>query len=137
MKTNYQNTIQRFYLLLEQKDLNNWIRLWSEDATITFPYACELVNKSLHGREAINRYGRTSCDLYARLSFSIEDVFVNRNKGAVFLKTQHLISNSQDFYRDSNIGIFEFKKWGKISSYTEYFDPLKPGNTINLITLLK
>ena len=90
----------------------------------------------MEGTESVKRFGQGICALYARLSFNIEQVFAKDDKVAVFLKTQHLITDSQDFYRDNNIGVFKFKRGGKIIKYTEYFDPIKPGYKPNLLTFL-
>lgn len=133
MNSNYQHTVRKFYQLLEQKDLANWINLWAANAETLFPYANHLMDEKLQGIVAIKKFWSVSPQLFARLSLSIKDIYISTYKTIVFFENNHLIKDTQDYYHDQSIGVFEFDQQGKIKCYTEYFDPINFGQTLQMI----
>lgn len=128
-----QKRVKTFYALLEQKDLTNWKKLWTNNATNSFPYANDLIEKELIGIQSIIDFWSGSPDLYARLKFDVLECFEKENCVVVFFTSKNLLKDEDTFYEDKQIGVFEFDQDGLILSYEEYFDPLNLGQTFEMI----
>ena len=133
----YNYTVQKFYRLLEQKDLKNWMKLWARDAKNIFPYSNCLMPDILEGVDAIQQFWSSAPQMYARLSFPVSDIYTKPYKAIAFFESHHLVKDHPHRYEDCNIGVFEFNNRGKIKCYTEYFDPINLGQTHQFIHISK
>ena len=113
------------------------MHLWAKEAENIFPYANYLVNSQIKGLDSIHQFWSKAPSRYARLSLPINEIYTKMHKAVAFFENNHLIKDSQKYYKAQNIGVFEFNGRGKIKCYTEYFDPINLGQTLQMIHITK
>ncbi|WP_165953963.1 nuclear transport factor 2 family protein [Streptomyces sp. 8K308] len=117
-------TLEAYFRLLSDLDLDAWIELWAERCVIEAPYAPPSIPELISGRAAVYEFYREQAAGYARLSFPNTVLQPMADPGRVLARWYpdgELTTGAG--YRNQNVGVFEFDAEGKIKRLTEYFDP--------------
>ena len=68
-RSRHQQVIKDFLRLLEEKDIDAWIKLWAEDGVQEMPYSPSNFPRRLDGKAAIYRHYQSLPNAYTRMSF--------------------------------------------------------------------
>ena len=114
---------RKFYTLLGQKKLEEWIELWHEDGKILIPYPPEDFASTIEGKDTIHEAFEGLLGNFETFESTITGVYSDINSDAVCVEyTNHAVLVGGTVYTNTNIAVFRFKN-GLISEYHDYFDP--------------
>lgn len=124
-RTRNLRTLASYFRLLEEKDLDSWRTLWTDDCTQLIPYASGDLPKALHGADEVYLLYRRIAAGYTKLRFTLTEFHPMYDPDQVFARWHprcELVGGG--VYTNESIGLFEFDTNGKIARFTEYFNPL-------------
>jgi ketosteroid isomerase-like protein len=122
-KQQYSDLARKFYSLLGQKNLDEWIQLWHEDGKILIPYPPEGFASTIEGKNAIHEAFKGLLGNFETFESTITNVYSDTNSDAVCIEyTNHATIVGGTVYTNTNIAVFRFND-GLISEYHDYFDP--------------
>ena len=117
-------TVQTYFRLQQEKDLDSWITLWAEDGAQAIPYAPEGFPHLVEGRSRLEGIYRDLLAGYATLSIRELRIDPLHDPTRVLARwhthTDLVVGGTYD---NDLIGLFEFDDLGAIRLLTEYFDP--------------
>lgn len=123
LETANRAVVEAFFTALEAKDLDNFLAIWAEDGVQLMPFAPEGFPKRLEGKEAIRKQYGALPENYLSMRFPREILatedpsrFVVRYSGEIELKVGGRYDNLY-------VGFFTIQS-GKITEFTEYFNPI-------------
>jgi len=117
---------RKYLLALERKDLEAFMSLWADDGVQEMPYAPEgLLPKKWTGREEIRRQYSALPTNFTFMRFPITAIHETSNPevAIVEFRGEIEIAATRKRYDNTYVGVFRIKE-GKITHYTEYFDPI-------------
>jgi ketosteroid isomerase-like protein len=118
-------SLRTYFTLLEQKDLDTWITLWSHECRQRIPYATGDLPAQVDTRDEIHALYQRIADGYVRLRFTLVELNPMHDPDKVFARwSPRCEMNDGSVYTNESIGLFEFDADGKIQLFTEYFNPL-------------
>jgi ketosteroid isomerase-like protein len=133
-KDRHTEVIRTFLRLLEEKDIDAWIRLWAQDAEQEYPFGTQMFPPHLAGRDAIHERWKSMPDMFDSLSFPLLDVWTDGDTSVARFDGE-LVRTDGVTYRNHYICTFRFTGEGKIRHYREYFDPILAGVAFGLATV--
>jgi ketosteroid isomerase-like protein len=114
--------IEKFFSGLEKLDIPSFLDAWADDGRQLMPLSPDNFPKELNGKAAIHNQYRGLPDAYSSMKFprkysgtDIPDQIIVQYSGIIPLK-------DGKEYNNNYVGIFRISN-GKISQFTEYFDP--------------
>ena len=115
--------VQKFYKLLSEKNIPEWLELWQEDGKIIVPYPPEGFDSIIDGKDAIRTAFNGLFNNFERFDSNITGIYDDPDTNAVCVeyKNDALLKNGTPYTND-NIAVFIFRD-GRISEYHDYFDP--------------
>ncbi len=116
-------SVQKFYKLLSEKNIPEWLDLWHEEGKITVPYPAEGFASVIDGKAAIRTAFNGLFDNFERFDSNITAIYDDTDTQAVCVeyKNDALLKNGTPYTND-NIAVFVFRD-GLIIEYHDYFDP--------------
>ncbi|MCX0241887.1 nuclear transport factor 2 family protein [Streptomyces drozdowiczii] len=127
-------TVRTFLRLLEDKDIESWMRLWAEDADHHYPFGTAMFPAHLKGKEAIYDNWKGVPELFDTLSFPLREVWTDgpRNTVVARFDSDNVMKGGTGRYQNTYICVFTFDAEGRIREYREYFDPIVTALTYGL-----
>lgn len=114
---------RKFYSLLGQKNLAEWMELWHENGKILVPYPPEGFASTIEGKNTIHEAFKGLLGNFVTFESTITDVYSDATSDAVCVEyTNHAVLVGGTIYTNTNIAVFRFKD-SLISEYHDYFDP--------------
>lgn len=121
-------TVRSFLRLLEEKDIDGWIELWSGDADHYYPYGGAMFPRHLVGKAAIYERWKDMPQMFDSLSFPIRETWADGDTVIARFDSDNVMSGAGGRrYRNTYVCIFKFDRAGKLREYHEYFDPIIAG----------
>lgn len=118
-------TVGEFFARLEAMDVEGFVGLWAEDGVQEMPFAPEGFPKRLEGKAAIRRQYGGLPDAYESMAFPEPRIHPMLDPVLVVAEYAGRISlKSGGTYDNRYVGVFRFAEDGRISRFTEYFDPI-------------
>lgn len=118
---------QKYFSIVKGVSINNWMKLWAEDAIVEFPFAPGQYPKRLEGRNAIYEYYKAAAPVFELqgekplVMYPSSDPLV-----AVFEVSMdfRILSTGKDYSQDY-ICVVKIRDDGRIVLYREYWDPVR------------
>lgn len=123
--------VRRFLRLLEDKDVDTWITLWSEDAFQFYPFGTEMFPPRIRGRQAVYERWRGMPDNFETLRFPLRETWADGDAVIAQFDGDCVMCGGER-YRNRYIALFVFTPEGLIREYWEYFDPIVAGTAFGL-----
>ncbi|WP_461036456.1 nuclear transport factor 2 family protein [Streptomyces mayteni] len=117
-------TLETYFRLLADLDIDAWIALWAERCVIEAPYAPASIPRLVTGRSDVLDFYREQAAGYVSLDFPNTVLLPMEDPDLVLARWYpggELTTGAR--YRNQNVGVFEFDAEGKIERLVEYFDP--------------
>jgi ketosteroid isomerase-like protein len=119
-------TVRTYFRLLVERDIDQWIELWAEEARFLMPFMPEGFPDRVEGRKQLERSLR---DLLVNYGDYTEDVLAVHPMNypnlvlAQWHTTAHVVKGpfAGRSYDTDIVGIFRFRDDGKLVEVTEYF----------------
>ncbi|OYQ35110.1 hypothetical protein CHU92_11055 [Flavobacterium cyanobacteriorum] len=112
-------------------DIKRFLNVWQQDAQQIMPLSPANFPKVLTGKEAIYNQYKSLPGNFTSMRFPRE-IYPTSNPDVVIVKYAGIIPlKSGGTYNNNYVGIFELKN-GKISTFTEYFDPVILSETFGM-----
>jgi ketosteroid isomerase-like protein len=120
-------TVRTYLRLLEEKDIDAWIRLWAEDADHYYPFGTRMFPAHLAGRAAIYERWKDTPGMFDSLSFPIRETWTDGDTVIARFDSNNVMKGGAKRYQNTYVCIFKFDDDGRICEYREYFDPIIAG----------
>ncbi|PWJ39944.1 nuclear transport factor 2 family protein [Sediminitomix flava] len=116
--------VHRFYQFLEEKNIDEWIKLFSKDARVCNPYASNVYPKILLGRDKIYAKWSSLPDVFERLDYQhIQVSSINENEYVAISSGRMRLKEGKK-YDNEYVCFFTFDEENLITDYIEYFNPI-------------
>ena len=125
--------MRRYFDLLEHKDVDGWLELWAEGAVQFIPYATGDLPTEVRGKDELGKLYRKIAYFYKQVRFTVVEIYPLDGADRIFARWHpvgELVAGGE--YSNDSIGLFDFDEDGKITSYTEWFNPLGFGNSFSV-----
>lgn len=123
--------VRAFLRLLEEKDIDSWIKLWHEDAVQVYPFGTEMFPPRVEGRAAVHAQWSRLPDMFASMSFPIREVWADGDTVLARFDGDLVRSDGMP-YQNTYLSVFHFTDSGELREYWEYFDPIRAGLAFGL-----
>ena len=120
-----QQTVRDFLRLLSEKDLDNWINLWTEDAVQDMPFSPPEFPSRLEGREAISKHYSSLPQAVGKIDFLDLKLYTMQDPDwilAEYCGEIEVLATGR-LYKNRYCGLFYLRN-GKIALFREYYNPL-------------
>ena len=120
---------------LEQRRLEEFSELFTEDGKWTHPYHSELFPAETVGRSEIYEGIKTAAANFDEIAFPIDEIlpFEDSNKVAVKFTGNLKLKNGRGTYANDYLAILSFNEHGKIVEWTEYYNPVIAAKAFGLM----
>lgn len=120
-------TVHAFLDRLGALDLDGFMALWTEGAVQTNPFAPENFPAQYEGKEQIRSQYQQLVSQYQAAEFSDVDVRATERPGEAVaeFRGRYPFKDRGGAYEQTYLCVFKVDGDGRITHYTEYFDPLK------------
>src|ERR1700730_10898485 len=127
----YAQVVKDFLRFLEEKNIPTLIDLWADDGINFYPYSAGMFPEKVVGKQAVSETWRGVPERFEKLSFSIQDLYVDVTKQAAIVRcdAHNILKGGAECYDNTYVCIFVFNDEGKIKEYYEYFNPILMGVT--------
>jgi uncharacterized protein len=117
------SVVQRFYQLLNDKNIDAWGDLWHQSAQIVVLYPAEGFPSLIDGKEAIVAGFRDLIGIYESFQATLTGLYPAADSDAVCVEySARAVLVDGGEYTNDNIAVFRFE--GElIREYRDYFDP--------------
>lgn len=123
-----------FFRLLEQKDIDNWIELWSEDCINHQPYGMGMFPEKVVGKKLLYEKFKPIPNNFKSICFPIQEIIVDEGKRTVVARSKgNLVLKGGGFYKNSYIFLYHFDEYNKIKECYEYYNPYIAGKAFGLL----
>jgi len=123
LRASGRRVVEAFFAALEAKDLDRFLAVWAEDGVQIMPFAPEGFPARLEGKEAIrNQYGSLP-ESYLSMRFPREIIATLDPSQFVVRYASEIERKDGGRYDNTYVGFFTIQD-GKLSEFTEYFNPL-------------
>lgn len=131
--------VHAFFKALEEKNINDLVTLFAEDAKHINPYHSNIFPPGAYGREAIKNYWLPVFSNFGDMTFPIEDLHAMEDPNKVYVKYSGNIKlkEGSGIYSNNYYSIFEFNKTGNIVEYVEIFNPIVAARGFGLLEQIK
>lgn len=131
----YAQVVKDFFRFLEEKNIPTLIGLWADDGINSYPYSTGMFPENVVGKQAISETWNRVPEGFEKLSFSIQDLYVDVTKQAAIVRcdAHNILKGGAESYDNTYVCIFVFNGEGKIKAYYEYFNPILMGVTSGLL----
>lgn len=116
-------SLNDYFRLLSEGDLDTWIRLWAPDCVLRLPYTTGDLPSRLDGSAEVQAFYQRIADGFRSLTFTLVEFIPLRDPDKVFARW-HPRCEMPDgsVYSNETVGLFEFGADGLIRGFTEYFN---------------
>jgi ketosteroid isomerase-like protein len=124
-------TVEAYFRLQREKNLNAWFELWAPDGVFVIPYAPAGFPDRIEGRARLEPLYRQLFESYGELRFhdlEIRPMLDPDTFLATWITDVDLLAGGT--YVNKLIAIFQLRD-GKIVRYDEYFDPTRFGERLS------
>ncbi|HSW81613.1 MAG TPA: nuclear transport factor 2 family protein [Candidatus Saccharimonas sp.] len=123
MQKPHTELVKKFYQLLSENRIPEWLELWHDDGKIIVPYPAKGFAPLIDGKDAIRTTFNGLFDNFERFDSNITGIYDDPDTNAVCVeyKNDAMLKNGTPYTND-NIAVFIFRD-GLISEYHDYFDP--------------
>jgi ketosteroid isomerase-like protein len=125
-------TVRTFLRLLEEKDIDSWIKLWADDADHYYPFGTRMFPGHLVGTSAIYDRWKGLPAVFDSLSFPVRETWADGDTVIARFDGDCVLTNGGGHYQNTYVSIFNFDGEGRIREYWEYFDPILAGVNFGL-----
>jgi len=114
-----------YIFLLAQNNLDEWLKIWADDATLEFPFSPEGRQSVYVGKQAILDYhkGTTNKIKIHRVASARIHQMVDSNTAMAELEIEGSLLGTNAQYNQKYVTFFQMKE-GKLWRYREYWNPL-------------
>lgn len=136
--TQNKATAKAFLKALEDKNIDNVVALFAENAVHSNPYHSGLVPEEIKGKDAIRAYWQPPFENFGEMRFPIDEIYAMENNG-VFVKFNGIIQfkDGSGTYENNYYSTFKFDENGKITEYVEIFNPITVARGFGLLDKIK
>jgi uncharacterized protein len=120
-----EQTIRRYFELLSQKRMDEWLKLWAEDGVQDMPYSPKGFPKRVEGKAAVAKHYSALPTSVGRMEFPDLKIYptTDPNKFFVEFRGEIEVLATKKPYNNTYAGLFKFRD-GKVTLFREYFDPI-------------
>lgn len=135
----HKATVRQFLKTLEEKQLDNLVELFAQDAEHINPYHSNLFPKGAKGQEEIRAYWQPVFLNFGKMEFPIQEIYAMENPNIIYVKFGGKIQyKDQDaYYENDYYATFKFDDNGKIVEYVEIFNPITAAKAFDLLDKIK
>ena len=121
----HQQVIKDFLRLLEEKDIDAWIKLWTEDGVQEMPYSPSNFPRRIDGKAAIYRHYQGLPNAYSRMSFPDLTIYpmLDPNWLVAEYRGEIDIAATGKAYNNIYCALFHLRD-AQIVLFREYFNPI-------------
>ena len=121
-----ERTLNEYFRLLSENDIDAWLRLWSDDGIdMHVPFAAGGLPKRVTDKEHLGRLYRDIGAGFVKLEFPSVELFPSVTGERVFARwTPSGELTGGGSYTNQSVGVFDFDAEGRITRFWEYFSPL-------------
>ncbi len=132
--TQHKTTVKRFFQLLEEENINDFVDLFAKSGTQINPYASGLFPDGAIGHDALLAYWKPVPGNFDGMSFTIETFLGTEDPQILFVQYTGKIKlkGNAGFYENLYYSTFKFDNKGKIVEYVEIFNPVVAAKAFNL-----
>jgi uncharacterized protein len=113
-----------FFASLEANNIPRFLNVWAENGIQIMPYAPPGFPSRLDGKQAIEKQYSPLPDSFNSMKYYMQSIRTTDDPNVIVVEFKGSISlKSGGRYDNFYVGIFSFNSDGKLSQYTEYFDP--------------
>jgi ketosteroid isomerase-like protein len=125
IRTTNEQTVRDFLSLLSQKDLDTWLKLWTEDAVQDMPFSPPEFPSRLEGRKAIAKHYSSLPQAVGKMDFLDLKLYPLQDPDWILAEYRgeiEVLSTGRP-YNNHYCGLFQLRN-GKIALFREYYNPL-------------
>ncbi|MGH1362271.1 MAG: nuclear transport factor 2 family protein [Calditrichia bacterium] len=128
-------TVSKFFKLLEEEKIRDFIDLFAENGKQVNPYHSGLFPAEIVSRDSLYAFWKNVPDNFDGMQFPIEEIlpFQDPDKIAAKLTGKIKLKGNAAIYENEYLCIFYFDSDGKIMEYYEYFNPLTAARGFGLL----
>lgn len=133
-----KDAVRRFFIALEEKNIDNLINLFASNAQHINPYHSGLFPEGTQGQAGIRDYWSAVFPNFGKMEFPIEEIYAMEDPNIVFIKYRGIIQfkDGSGDYRNDYYSTFKFNEAGKITEYVEIFNPITAAKGFGLLDQL-
>lgn len=134
-----KTTVRKFFQLLEEENIADFLNLFAENGKQINPYASGLFPEKAEGKAALRDYWTPVPANFDGMQFPIEELYAMENPNMVFVKYKEKIKlkNNAGFYENDYYSTFKFYEEGRITEYVEIFNPIVAARGFGLLDKIK
>jgi len=134
-----KKTVERFFKLLEQEDIDAFVGLFAENGKQVNPYASGIFPSGASGKEALKSYWKPVPDNFDGMHFQLHEIYAMEDPNLVFTRYTGRIKlkNSAGYYENDYYSTFRFNPEGEITEYVEIFNPIVAARGFGLLDQIK
>lgn len=139
IKGRNKQLVRDFFKALEDKNMENLVNLFAENARHINPYASGIFPEGAQGREAIEQYWAPVFTNFNQMRFPIHELYAMEDASMVYVKyTGNIeLKNNAGVYQNQYYSTFKFNGEGEIEEYVEIFNPIVAARGFGLINQIK
>lgn len=128
-----------FLKALENKDLESLVDLFAVDGKHINPYASGLFSEGTEGPDGIRAYWEPVFPNFKKMEFPVDEIYAMEDPNLVYVKFKGKIEllNDAGWYENDYYATFKFNESGKITEYTEIFNPIAAARGFGLLDKIK
>ncbi|RUT08332.1 hypothetical protein DSM106972_015000 [Dulcicalothrix desertica PCC 7102] len=125
IRSRNEQTIRRYFELLSQKRMDEWLKLWAEDGVQDMPYSPKGFPKRVEGKAAVTKHYSALPTSVGRMVFPDLKIYPTTDPNTFFVEFRGEIEvlATKKPYNNTYAGLFKFRD-GKVALFREYFDPI-------------
>ncbi len=134
-----KETVQQFFKLLEEENIEGFVGLFAENGRQVNPYASGLFPTGANGKQELHDYWAPVPGNFDGMEFPIEEIYAMEDPSLVYIKYNGKIKlkNDAGFYENQYYSTFRFDEEGKILEYAEIFNPITAARGFGLLDQIK
>jgi hypothetical protein len=125
IRSRNEQTIRRYFELLSQKRMDEWLKLWAEDGVQDMPFSPKGFPKRVEGKAAVAKHYSALPTSVGRMVFPDLKIYPTTDPNTFFVEFRGEIEvlATKKPYNNTYAGLFKFRD-GKVTLFREYFDPI-------------
>lgn len=120
-----EQTIRRYFELLSQKGMDEWLKLWADDGVQDMPYSPAGFPNRVEGKAAVAKHYSALPTSVGRMVFPDLKIYPTTDPNTFFVEfrgeIEVLATNKP--YNNTYAGLFQFRD-GKVVLFREYYNPI-------------
>lgn len=132
-------TVRMFFDLLENENIADFVDLFADNGVQINPYTGGVFPSGAEGKAALLEYWTPIPNRFDGVRFPVAELLATENPNIVFVQYngELVLADDAGVYRNGYYSTFRFNSGGKITEYTEIFDPIVAARAFGLLDQIK